>query len=153
MILTAKQTNKIEFGPVDLRRKTATGFAIEPIIPGTNYFAPMNVRLQKGVAPQFSRTQEKKDLQALGIAGAESIPKNFDWRDPASVRQLSKYKPLTDAQILSFLNPVFNQGQCGSCWAVSSTMMLSDRIAIASRKPYVKLDINNVLTCAKSAGD
>jgi len=148
--LTARQSNKMEFGPVDFRPKGA--FSAVPIIPGVNYWAPMNTKLVQNKAPAFSNRQQRKDLFALGLT-QESIPKAFDWRDPASVRQLSKYKDLTDSQILGFLNPVFNQGQCGSCWAVSSTMMLSDRFAIQSKRRYIPMDINNVLACAESAGD
>ena len=149
MNLTARQSNKKEFGPVDMRPNT--GFASAPIVPGVNWFAPMNTKLVQQ-SLRFSNRQQRRDLFALGLS-QENIPKEFDWRDPNKVRQLPKYKNLTDAQILGFINPVMNQGQCGSCWAVSSTMMLSDRIAIASKKPYVKLDINNVLACAASAGD
>lgn len=153
MNLTARQSNKIQWPPVDLRPKTSTGFTAVPIIPGVNFFPNMNLQLVQNKAPQYSNRQQRKALTALGLAGQEQIPKEFDWRRPELVRQLSKYKDLSDAQIRSFLNPVFNQGQCGSCWAVSSTMMLSDRHAIASRKPYIKMDINNVLACAESAGD
>ncbi len=153
MNLTARQSNKLEFGPVDLRPKSATGYSVEPIIPGVNFFAPMNTKLVQNKAPQFSNRQQRKDLTSLGLGSQEAIPKEFDWRNPTSVRQISKYKNLSDAQIISFINPVFNQGQCGSCWAVSSTMMLSDRHAIASRKPYVRLNIPTVLACAESAGD
>ncbi len=152
MNLTARQSNRMEFGPVDLRPKTSTGFTAVPIIPGVNFFPAMNTKLVQGKAPQFSNRQQKRDFLALGLAGQDAIPKEFDWRRPEQVRQLSKYKNLSDAQIRGFINPVFNQGQCGSCWAVSSTMMLSDRHAIASRKPYVKMNIKTVLACAESAG-
>lgn len=152
MNLTARQSNRMEFGPVDLRPKSSTGFTSVPIIPGQNWFPNMNAKLQQGKALQFSNRQQRKDLFALGLAGQEAIPKEFDWRRPEQVRQLSKYAKLTDAQIRGFLNPVFNQGQCGSCWAVSSTMMLSDRHAIASRKRYVPMNIKTVLACAESEG-
>jgi C1A family cysteine protease len=152
MNLTARQSNQMEFGPVDLRPKSANGFSAVPIEPGVNWFAPMNTKLIQGSAPQFSNRQQRKDLLSVGLAGQEQIPKQFDWRRPESVRQLSKYKNLSDKQIASFINPVFNQGQCGSCWAVSSTMMLSDRFAIQSRKQYIKMNIQTVLACAPSSG-
>lgn len=148
MNLTARQLNSVEWPPVDLRPKGA-GLAAGPIIPGVNWFAPMNAKLVQNKALQFSNRQQRRDFAALGLAGQEAIPKEFDWRNPTSVRQIAKYKSLTDAQILSFINPVFNQGQCGSCWAVSSTMMLSDRFAIQSKSRYIPMDINNVLACTK----
>ncbi len=148
MNLTARQSNQMEFGPVDLRPRSADGFSAIPIEPGVNWFAPMNTKLVSGRAPQFSDRQQRKDLLSVGLAGQEQIPKQFDWRRPESVRQLSKYASLSDKQIMSFINPVFNQGQCGSCWAVSSTMMLSDRFAIQSRKQYIKMNIQTVLACA-----
>lgn len=150
--LTATQTNALEFGPVDLRRKTTTGLTVEPIMPGVNFFPAMNTKLVQNRAPAYSNRQQRLSLLGAGLR-ADQIPRTFDWRNPTSVRQIEKYKNLSDAQIISFLNPVFNQGQCGSCWAVSSTMMLSDRFAIEGKKQYTRLDINNVLACAQSAGD
>lgn len=58
-------------------------------------------------------SQEKLLLQAI----PKNIPEYYDLR--------KKY---------DFLYPVFNQYQCGSCWAVSSTTAFSDCIAIAKHK-------------------
>jgi cathepsin C len=51
----------------------------------------------------------------------KSLPKSVDWRDAKGNQ--------------NFLEPVADQGACGSCWAVSGMRMLTARHKIATNKP------------------
>ena len=51
------------------------------------------------------------------------------------------------------IQPVVNQGSCGSCWAFSTTEVLSDRLCIASEgKINVVLSPQYVLSCSMRNG-
>jgi len=62
-----------------------------------------------------------------------NIPETFTWRNG----QYDIMKPP-------------DQGECGSCWAVSSTSALSDRFAIKYKIPNPILSAANTLTCAST---
>ncbi|CAG2168020.1 unnamed protein product [Oppiella nova] len=69
----------------------------------------------------------------------EDIPENFDprvqWPECYTVKEIR------------------NQGCCGSCWAFSTSEVISDRICIASKnKQQVEVSAEDVLTCS-GAGD
>lgn len=58
----------------------------------------------------------------VGAAEAEkTLPKAVDWRDARGGQ--------------NFLEPVADQGGCGSCWAVSGMRMLTARHKISTNKP------------------
>jgi len=45
------------------------------------------------------------------------------------------------------IHPIRNQQQCGSCWAVSASEVLSDRFAIASKKASPVLSPEDLVSC------
>jgi len=45
------------------------------------------------------------------------------------------------------MHPIRNQKQCGSCWAFSASEVLSDRVAIASKKPSPVLSPEELVSC------
>lgn len=57
-----------------------------------------------------------KSIQKLNAPTSNSLPTNFSWKD----------------QNPTWLLPVMDQGQCGSCYACSAAMMFSDRLSIKS---------------------
>jgi len=71
--------------------------------------------------------QEETDTSAL--------PKHFDWRN-------------VDGE--NYINPVMNQGSCGSCYATSSLDAIASRVRIQTKnkvKPHYSVD--NVLQCSE----
>lgn len=64
----------------------------------------------------------------------KDVPTNFSWLD-------SKY---------DIMKPI-DQGECGSCWAVSATTVLSDRYAIKNNIPNPLLSSAVTLSCASQA--
>jgi len=68
-------------------------------------------------------------------ADVSSLPKHFDWRNVDGV---------------NYINPVQNQGSCGSCYATSSLDALASRVRIKSKnraKPVYSVE--NVLHCSE----
>ncbi|XP_054163771.1 cathepsin B-like [Oppia nitens] len=73
------------------------------------------------------------DAPEMSVEGIE-IPESFDarekWPECASLREIR------------------DQGECGACWAVSTTSVMSDRICIASKgKLQPIISAQNVVSC------
>jgi hypothetical protein len=67
------------------------------------------------------------------------LPKNFDAR--------IKW-PLCGS-----VHRIYNQGSCGSCWSVSATSTISDRICIATNGTLQpQISANDLLTCCEICG-
>merc|ERR1711871_116110 len=66
--------------------------------------------------------------------GPETFPDTWDWRDMNGT---------------NYINPAYEQGWCGSCWAVAAADALSARVAIASgNKIRPMISSQEMLTCA-----
>lgn len=61
-------------------------------------------------------------------------PNSFDWRDRSGV-----------------VTPVYNQGQCGSCWAFSATENVESRWALAGNA-LTQLSMQQVVSCDTTDG-
>lgn len=82
--------------------------------------------------------EEADDQQYLqGLADIEkSLPKALDWTDARGGQ--------------TFLEPVANQGACGSCWAVAGMRMITARHKIATGNPEaVPFSISFPLYCSE----
>ena len=77
------------------------------------------------------------NLSSVGrpsLRGIADVPvearTNFSWTNREHINRYKSYLNLPG----DFMSPVFNQGFCGSCWAVATAQTFSDRWAIANRK-------------------
>lgn len=81
------------------------------------------------------------------LRGIADVPvearSNFSWINPADIK---KYKSNLNLPT-DFMSPVFNQGLCGSCWAVATSGAFSDRWAISNRKSSPKFSTTYLLSC------
>lgn len=68
---------------------------------------------------------------------------NFSWINPQHVQTYKGFLNLP----ANFMSPVFNQGLCGSCWAVAAAGAFSDRWAIANRRPSPQFSTTYLLSC------
>jgi hypothetical protein len=102
-------------GSLQASLRDAKNFSSKDI--GKTFVPPLNARLNIK-APQIPL----RTFMALkAFHGDKPLPANFNWAD----------KP--------FINPVQDQGSCGSCWAVSSASAIGDQwsIAVKAKKPIM----------------
>jgi cathepsin B len=74
------------------------------------------------------------DESVYAAIGNDTIPAEFDARD----------------QWPGLIHPIRDQQQCGSCWAFSASEVLSDRVAIATKKKSPVLSAEDMVSCDKS---
>jgi len=73
-------------------------------------------------------SEQMETLPALNITG---VPDEFDAR--------TNWKGL--------IHPIRNQAHCGSCWAFSASEVMSDRVAIATKKASPVLSPEDMVSC------
>jgi hypothetical protein len=106
---------------------------------GLTYFPPMNCN-PTIVAPEPSKSKIKFS------APAAPLPAYFNWADNGNVAE-SKNWGRRDAKLGSYVSPPPNQLTCGSCWAVASATVFSDRWAIFTQGPNPRLSATQLLSC------
>lgn len=96
------------------------------------------------------------NLSSVGrpsLRGIADVPvearTNFSWTNREHINRYKSYLNLPG----DFMSPVFNQGFCGSCWAVATAQTFSDRWAIANRKSNPKFSVTYLLSCSKTKQD
>lgn len=82
-----------------------------------------------------------------------TIPDSFNWNDMNDVATKRYPRCPKTALQTSYIMPPPNQGQCGSCWAVSSASIHGDRWCIWTQKPNVMLSSTYVMSCDKVDGN
>jgi cathepsin B len=73
------------------------------------------------------------DDQVYARIGNETIPAEFDAR----------------TQWSGLIHPIRDQQRCGSCWAFSASEVLSDRVAVATKKASPVLSPEDMVSCDK----
>lgn len=87
--------------------------------------------------------------ELLGMLGTYIVPVNKAYARPAVVATPAEFDART--QWPSYVHPVRDQSQCGSCWAFGSSEALSDRFAIASSGAVnVVLSAEDLVSCDSS---
>jgi len=134
--------------PVNLRPRLATGANLR-IIPGLDFTPVLNTQLFRRGTPLPSASVSK-------IWKNVDIPSTFAWDIVEHIQQ--RYKVLFNKHInptvaQQLLSPVENQGLCGSCWAITASSMLSDRVAIYYLSKNVALSTTHLLSCVNKKSD
>eukprot|EP00591_Stephanopyxis_turris_P012501 CAMPEP_0195520036 /NCGR_PEP_ID=MMETSP0794_2-20130614/15965_1 /TAXON_ID=515487 /ORGANISM="Stephanopyxis turris, Strain CCMP 815" /LENGTH=345 /DNA_ID=CAMNT_0040649305 /DNA_START=69 /DNA_END=1106 /DNA_ORIENTATION=+ len=81
-----------------------------------------------------SLTETDGEVATPGLDATEA-PANFDWREKEGV-----------------VSAVKDQGQCGSCWAYSTTEAIESQWVLAGNDPAV-LSAQQIISCDKNYGD
>jgi hypothetical protein len=125
--------------PGKFRNMSAPAFSnMKPQI-GLTYFPPMNCN-PTIIAPEASRSKLKF------TATSAVLPQYFNWGDAQNVAD-SKNWGLRDPSLGPYIVPPPNQLACGSCWAVASASVFSDRWAIFTQGANPNLSATNVIGC------
>eukprot|EP00933_Yihiella_yeosuensis_P045174 TRINITY_DN404_c0_g1_i1.p1 TRINITY_DN404_c0_g1~~TRINITY_DN404_c0_g1_i1.p1 ORF type:complete len:328 (-),score=90.91 TRINITY_DN404_c0_g1_i1:370-1353(-) len=92
-------------------------------------------RVLLGTAPSHISEHLNKTLDdsVYAVIADEDVPSDFDAR--------TKWPGL--------IHPIRDQQRCGSCWAFSSSEVLSDRVSIASGKKSPVLSPEDMVSCDK----
>ncbi|XP_071943317.1 cathepsin L2-like [Antedon mediterranea] len=102
---------------------------------GMNEYADMRNREFVGIMNGFKASNKTKGAASTFMASIFlEMPDKVDWRDQG------------------YVTPVKNQGQCGSCWAFSSTGSLEGQTFKKTGK-LVSLSEQNLVDCSASEGN
>jgi cathepsin B len=119
---------------------------------------PINHEMVKSI--RATATWEAHDVEAnplkdyshddlLKMLGTYIVPVNGDYLESEVVATPTDFDART--QWPSYIHPVRDQQQCGSCWAFGSSEALSDRFAIASAGKINKvLSPEDLVSCDSS---
>jgi C1A family cysteine protease len=81
---------------------------------GHNFFSDMTVEERSKMLGRLPETQMRKFAKAPVMLDDTALPDSIDWRE------------------LGAVNPIRDQGQCGSCWAFSSVCSMEGAHAVAT---------------------
>jgi len=119
---------------------------------GKTYIPKMNAGMRITV-PFLAPHIETSMLAAAGVSHPQQLPASFDWRNIQDVLKSPSFKGLHSSQVPSpLLFGVDNQYTCGTCWAMSSATMISDRWAIKRKEPNPHLSTTPITSCATRSG-
>ena len=114
---------------------------------GEHYFPPNTCNLQV-LVPFRSKPKTNQLLATAGFSSTTVHPDtmpDFNWRDADLV---AKYRFDGVTPKVKILDPQ-NQYSCGSCWAVSSASVLTDRYTLFEGKQTPNLSATYLLSCDK----
>lgn len=113
---------------------------------GLNKYADMShqelVRIMNGYKPHLRQKTSLEDLHPKVVQEYNSLMQEPDG-------QVGKF---VDWRLSGYVTPVKDQGQCGSCWAFSSTGALEGHYAKKVNKA-VDLSEQNLVDCSKKYGN
>jgi len=120
---------------IDAQRFRQTRDLASSLVPASLFVKSPSDIVKKFFPPNIAKAQIKAPMVTqrayLNFTGASapSLPKSFDWRSSGKI-----------------VSPQ-NQGECGSCWAVSSATCIADRWAVARKTKAILLSPMSITNC------
>ena len=127
---------------LDLEKFHATGSWSAAVSPADRNKYPLSLIGKTWFPPLTARLNNMRALPVTGqqfaalLELSPALPTHFNWADNTNTPKKAK------------INSVQNQGQCGSCWAVSSASAIGDQWAVATGKAAVMLSPFGICKCA-----
>jgi len=118
--------------------KVAQDTQTHPPTIGLTYFPPMNCN------PTIIAPEHAKKLKFSAPPGG--LPAYFNWGDRENVAA-SKNWGLRPSELGPYITKPPNQLACGSCWAVASATVFSDRVAIFTQGPNPNCSFTDIISC------
>ena len=116
------------------------------ILTGIDFIPPMNANpINRAEKQTFLSTSSRFEEEGYN---ATDLPPTFSWRNPKDRKQ---YHNIDTPSSKTFLSPPMDQGNCGSCWAISAVSVLGDRLAVVSggkHHNHVPLSPTMILSCS-----
>jgi len=103
---------------------------------GFNKFTDMTEGEFKAYRGYNVRTGLMSNAPGEPVARPAALPASVDWRNVPGV-----------------LSPIKDQGQCGSCWAFSTTENVESALALATNSTALVLSPQNVVSCTPNPND
>lgn len=110
-------------------------------------FVPLSTLYYQNLAPVERKGYDLK----FGVpSGPDNHPTEFNWANASDVATKRFENKITETRAASLISPVVDQGRCGSCWAVSTASMFSDRVSIALLQRNVNFSATELLSCVSA---
>eukprot|EP00931_Biecheleriopsis_adriatica_P003797 TRINITY_DN105556_c0_g1_i1.p1 TRINITY_DN105556_c0_g1~~TRINITY_DN105556_c0_g1_i1.p1 ORF type:complete len:513 (-),score=103.41 TRINITY_DN105556_c0_g1_i1:18-1556(-) len=118
-----------------------SGLTLREINAMAGLFRPFSRAEHRAADPYFGRGQsspsflQKARARSKAVKGRQPLPTSLDWRNVSGA---------------NFLDKVFDQGDCGACYIIATTRMLSARHRIRQNDPsFEGFSINFPLLCSE----
>ncbi len=107
-------------------------------------FVPLSTLYYQNLAPVEQKGYDQKfDVPT----GPDVHPVEFNWTNPTDVSTKRFDGKITETQATGLTSPVVDQSRCGSCWAISTASMFSDRVSIALLRKNISFSATEILSC------
>src|SRR5579872_4276829 len=107
-------------------------------------YVPVSTPYYKDIAPVEKKGYELR----FGVPeGPDVHPVEFNWANAHDVAAKRFHNKITETVAASILSPVVDQSRCGSCWAIATAGMFSDRVSIALVTRNINFSATELLSC------
>lgn len=143
--LSKKQFFKEEFGKKSHKQKKMEKIGTKKSNSKTSLSSSVNVMLLRPIYPNLAvPLRDHITMYPSKVPLVPFITPLYEFNKNYSLPKFLLYKPEN-------LTPVFNQGDCGSCWAFATCSVLADRLKLQTNILY-DFSVQNLMACFERNG-